>query len=118
MSWTATIDEQRHGDLRRKVEEAESVWKEVLGPSADLIDVTWRMETEPGPRGPREVLRMSVKDQDEGSRLDDQTFAPEEITLHSHLYDRFNNVWRKLLLSGARTHLERVQGITSQYSGD
>ncbi|HEU5117519.1 MAG TPA: hypothetical protein VFT74_12815 [Isosphaeraceae bacterium] len=118
MSWTVDISDPCNPELFEQLQEAEKVWREVVGTSADLVDVSWRLGNAQGPHGSRPVLWMNVEDRSEALALTNQTFDPDEFSKISHLYDRFNAIWRKLLLMGAQIHRERFQEIMSQFSGD
>lgn len=118
MAWTNRIDPRDDSELFGRVQAAEAVWREVVGPTVDHVDSAWSLATEEGPAGPRRVVWLRLNDRIEGSTIPDERFARWEFEDRPHLYDRFNRIWGKLLQDRSHIQLDRLNGLIKSLPGE
>lgn len=101
------IDRGRYAELHEKAVAATSLLKDILGASADLVQVNWSLAFEAGPNGPRPVAQLELSDPFAGSKS--ATFASSEFDQLLHLRFRLYDIWGDLLQKRSQQNLEQLE---------
>src|SRR5438105_4829026 len=102
-----SISESIRGDqvLGPRVLRANQLLGEVIGPTAESVNVKWDLAKD---ARDRPVVHLVLSDFTK-ARVEAQ-FAPDELTNEGHLYDRFYKIWGDLLQRRSHQQLDQLSG--------
>lgn len=124
MSWSIQTDSGQNvpQPLAAAVERSEPLWREVVGPSIDEVETTWRLAREPDVSNPsilKDYYLFEIQGEAEGTRVRAvERFEPRDIADESRLTNRFYKLWSRFLLSRVQTRLAAFDERAKAYSGD